>query len=216
MKSLILPLLLICPSSYSFLGQDTALLVQLISTTASQLNELERLVSNTEKYTKKMREYNELMQDEYFKAERIAYLAEEVAAKKEIENLNDLNGAIRNLKYSMSDLKSLMREYSKIKENEKQTIARSKVKKKLIRHKDKRAKAQVGYALRAQSTGRATQLTAQNTALIYETQLEMQDSQLDILNELSTANRLAAEEREDKRLKELKNKSNYKLTKVRP
>ena len=42
------------------ISSDTALLVELVTTTASQLNELEKLVSNAEKYTEKLQKYNEL------------------------------------------------------------------------------------------------------------------------------------------------------------
>ena len=56
----------ISPHSYAVFGQDTALLVELVTTTASQLNEMEKLVSNSEKYTRQMQKYNELFEDEYF------------------------------------------------------------------------------------------------------------------------------------------------------
>ena len=48
-----------------------------------------------------MQHYNELFQDEYFRAERILYLAESLASKKEINDLGELNSAIRELKYSI-------------------------------------------------------------------------------------------------------------------
>ena len=51
----------------SMFGEETAVLIEIASTTASQLNELEQLVTNAEKYTKKMQEYNELMMDHYRK-----------------------------------------------------------------------------------------------------------------------------------------------------
>ena len=73
-------LLLSMKAQSQIISSDTALLVELVTTTASQLNELEKLVSNAEKYTAKMQKYNELFQDEYFRAERVLYLAESVAA----------------------------------------------------------------------------------------------------------------------------------------
>lgn len=75
-------MLLTLPSYSQIISSDTALLVELVTTTASQLNELEKLVSNAEKYTAKMQQYNELFQDEYFRAERVLYIAESLAAKK--------------------------------------------------------------------------------------------------------------------------------------
>jgi hypothetical protein len=198
---------------FAVFGQDTAILVQLVTTTASQLNELEKLASNAERYTKRMRQYNELFQDEYFKAQRIAYLAEEVASKKEVKNLNDLNFAIRNLKYSMSELKSLMLDYAKIKEGESKTKQVTKIKKRLNHLKMKRAKAQVANSITSKHTGRSTQLTAQNTALIYESQLHIQNNQRESINLLSTNNRLLAEELEDKRLDDIKKRRFYNLPK---
>ena len=107
-KLLIVFLSLISFRSFAIIGADTALMVQLVTNTANQINELEKLVTNTEKYTKKMREYNELAEDNYFRGERVLYLAESLAAKNEVKNLGELNGAIRELKYNMSDLKELM------------------------------------------------------------------------------------------------------------
>ena len=107
--------LVFCVNVHSqIISSDTALLVELVTTTASQLNELEKLVSNAEKYTEKMQHYNELFQDEYFRAERILYLAESLASKKEINDLGELNSAIRELKYSILDMKELLRDYAKI------------------------------------------------------------------------------------------------------
>ena len=76
---------LISFKSYAFIGfgTATAILVELVTTTASQLNELETLVTNAEKHTQRMQEYNILLQDEYFRAQRVLYVAESVAAKKE-------------------------------------------------------------------------------------------------------------------------------------
>lgn len=193
------------------ISSDTALLVELVTTTASQLNELEKLVSNAEKYTAKMQKYNELFQDEYFRAERVLYIAESLAAKKEVANLGDLNWAIRELKYSMSELKELMREYAAIKNDEDKTKSQVKIQKKLNDRKDKIAKGQVNKAIKAKTTGRATQLTAQNTAMIYESNVGMHNTQLEILEKVSTTNRLLAEQMEEKRLEQIEKKESYNI-----
>lgn len=190
-------------SSFAIFGADTALMIQLVSTTASQLNELERLVSNTEKYTKKMREYNELYEDQNFRAQRVLYLAESLAAKKNIEGLGDLNSAIRDLKYNMEELQGLMKEYAKIKDDEKRTKVYVEENQKLNELSTKQAKIQVAHSIEAKTSGRADQLTAQNTALIYENQLKLEEIQLQMLQTQKTANRLKAEELEDKRLDEM-------------
>ncbi len=168
-------------------------------------------MTNAERYTKKMQHYNELFQDEYFKAERIAYLVEELASKKKIEDLESLNFAIRELKYSMEELRYLMKEYATIKGEENKTKGLVQIQKKLNKRKTNRARQQVNYSIKSGTTGRSTQLTAQNTALIHETQVEMQNTQLDILEKVATTNRLLAEDMEDKRRKQLEKEKSYKL-----
>lgn len=189
--------------SFAIVGADTAMMIQLVTNTANQINELERLVTNTEKYTQKMREYSELADDHYFRAERVLYIAQELAAKKEVQNLGELNGAIRELKYNMNDLKELMQKYSEIKDDEKKTTVYVDLNKKLSEQDEKRAEKQVTNSLNAKNTGRANQLTAQNTALLLENQVKMQEVQLEMLKTQKTANRLKAEELEDKRLEEM-------------
>ena len=202
-------LLLSMKAQSQIISSDTALLVELVTTTASQLNELEKLVSNAEKYTAKMQKYNELFQDEYFRAERVLYLAESVAAKKEVANLGDLNWAIRELKYSMEEMRELMKEYSLIKKEEKRTKAQVKIEKKVNARKENVAQSQVKKAIDAKTTGRATQLTAQNTAMIYESNVDMHNTQLEILEKVSTTNRLLAEQLEQKRLEQMEKEQSY-------
>ena len=189
--------------THAIIGEESAMMIQLVTNTAHQINELEQLVSNTEKYTQRLREYSELTEDHYFRAERVLYLAEELAAKKEVQNLGQLNGAIRELKYNMSDLKELMQKYASIKEDEKRTERYVELNKKLNNEKSKRAEKQVLNSINARNVGRANQLTAQNTAMILENQVKMQEVQLEMLKAQKTANRLKAEELEDKRLEEM-------------
>ena len=213
MKKLILfTSFLVSFNSFAIVGTDTAMMIQLVTNTANQINELERLVSNTEKYTQKMREYSELVEDNYFRAERTLYLAEELAAKKEVQNLAELNGAIRELKYNMSELKEMMQRYANIKQDEKRTETYVEVNKKLNEQQVKRAEKQVANSISAKNTGRASQLTAQNTALLLENQVKMQQIQLEMLKTQKMANRLKAEELEDKRLEEINRNKFYNKT----
>jgi hypothetical protein len=203
MKFILFFSLLVPLSCFAIVGEETAIMIQLVTTTASQLNELEKLVTNAEKYTQKMQQYNELVQDQYFRAERVMYLAEELAAKKDIANLGDLNVAIRDLKYNMGDLKELMKNYAEIKTDEKKTAVYVEKNKNLNELEKKRAEVQVTHSIDAKNAGRANQLTAQNTALIYENQLKQSEVQLELLKTQKTANRLKAEELEDKRLDDM-------------
>ncbi len=202
-------LLLSVKAQSQIISSDTALLVELVTTTASQLNELEKLVNNAEKYTARMQKYNELFQDEYFRAERVLYLAESVAAKKEVANLGELNWAIRELKYSMEEMRELMKEYSLIKKEEKRTKAQVEIEKELNARKERVAQSQVKKAIDAKTTGRATQLTAQNTAMIYESNVNMHNTQLEILEKVATTNRLLAEQLEQKRLEQMEKEQSY-------
>lgn len=202
-KTILTFLFLISVKANAIIGEESAMMIQLVTNTANQINELERLVSNTEKYTQRLREYSELTEDHYFRAERVLYLAEELAAKKEVQNLGQLNGAIRELKFNMSDLKELMQKYANIKEDEKRTERYVDLNKKLNTEKAKRAEKQVTNSINARNVGRANQLTAQNTAMILENQVKMHEVQLEMLKAQKTANRLKAEELEDKRLDEI-------------
>lgn len=212
MKFIIFGLMFSISISHAFLSSDTAVLLELVTTTASQLNELEKLVSNAEKYTEKMQKYNELVQDEYFRAERVLYLAESVAAKKEVQGLGDLNYAIRELKYSMSDMRELMKEYAVIKAEEDKTKRQVKTQKKTNDLKEKIAISQVNKSVGAKTSGRASQLTAQNTAMIYESNVDMHNTQLEILEKVSTTNRLLAEQMEEKRLEQMQKEQSYNMT----
>lgn len=212
MKFIIFGLMFLISTSHAFLSADTAVLLELVTTTASQLNELEKLVSNAEKYTEKMQKYNELVQDEYFRAERVLYLAESVAAKKEVQGLGDLNYAIRELKYSMSDMRELMKEYAVIKGEEDKTKRQVRTQKKTNDLKERIAVSQVNKSVGAKTSGRASQLTAQNTAMIYESNVDMHNTQLEILEKVSTTNRLLAEQMEEKRLEQMQKEQSYNMT----
>lgn len=208
---IILALTFVTGVNAQIVSSDTALLIELVTTTASQLNELEKLVSNAQKYTEKMQKYNELFQDEYFRAERVLYIAESLAAKKEVANLEDLNWAIRELRYSMSELQDLIKEYASIKNEEGKTKKQVKIQKKLNDRKEKIAKGQIDKSIKAKTTGRATQLTAQNTAMIYESNVDMHSTQLEILEKVSTTNRLLAEQMEEKRLEQIEKNETYDI-----
>lgn len=202
-KLLILFTFIMSFNCFGFVSTDSLMMIQLVTNTANQINELEKLVSNAEKYTQRMKQYNELVEDHTFRGERVIHLAESLAAKQNVENLGELNGAIRDLKYNMGDLKELMASYSKIKSDEKHTEVYVRENKKLNDQSLKRAEIQVTNSISAQNTGRASQLTAQNTALLLENQVKMQEVQLEMLKTQKTSNRLKAEELEDKRLDEM-------------
>lgn len=209
LSTCILGLTLALQANGSMFGEETAVLIEIATTTASQLNELEKLVSNADKYTKKLQEYNELFQDHYWRAERILFVAEALAAKKEAKDLGELNWAIRELKYSMAELKELMEEYKEIKNDEDRTRYMVSKQKEINKKKSEVAVHQIKSSAGAKTAGRANQITAQNTALTYEQNVEMHNTQLEILEKVSTTNRLLAEQMETKRFEEIERKRNY-------
>ena len=109
----------------------------------------------------------------------------------------------------MSEVQGLMREYAQIKNDEDKTKNSVKVGKKINKSKSKIAKHQVKSSVEAKTNKRTNQLAAQNTALIYEQSVDMHNTQLEILEKLSTTNRLLAEEMEEKRFKEIQKEKTY-------
>lgn len=193
----------------SIFGEETAILLQLVAQTAQEINELEKLVSNTEKYTKKIRQYNELIEDHWLRAERIKFLAEDIASRKDIKNLRSLNYTIRELKLSMSDLRSRLLEYDKIDQD-------SAIRKSIIKVQDKNArkleyiaKSQVRRSIGTKTNSGANKVTSENTALIYEEQLRMHKTQRQLLKEMSVTNSLLSREAKERESKEMKKRKMY-------
>jgi len=202
---------LISFNAHSFLGAGGSVgaVFDLVTTTASQLNELEKLVSSAQTYTKQMNQYNQLVRDEYFRAQRVLYLSEQVAKKRQVQNLGNLNRAIRELKSNMKNLEYVMEKYSIVQAKEVQTHQEVELEKKLNTHKQEIAKSQLEESVNASTQSRSNQLTAQNTALIYESQVGMHNSHLEVLKNTATTNRLMAEKMERERIKEMGLRRSY-------
>lgn len=185
-------LLFQCARATTFFApdSDTALLFELVSTTASQLNELEKLVTNTEKYTHKMREYNEIVEDHYFRAERMANLVDEMKTMTEMDekSLESLNDSIRNLREQLSSVKSLIRDYE-IRESKnidlEKTTKRNDSQLKRDQHL---AHIQLKRSEDVQSQKGANKLTAQNTALINKSMIDLKNQNNQILNKMAEQN----------------------------
>jgi len=178
----------------SIFGEENIVLGQILSTTIKELNELEKLISSTEKYTKKITEYNELVQDHLFKAQRIKLLARELSEKRQLEDLSDVNQGIREIDSSIENIQNLMSDYNKnisrvdLIQNSQNVSNSSQA------LKEKLAKRQIQKASSARSLKKVNQITSQNTGLIYETQLEMKKNQNQMIIELARNNKLKSEE----------------------
>lgn len=192
---------------------DTALLFNLVSNTASQLNELEKLVSNAEKYTGLMEKYNQIARDHYFRAERIQYIAQNYVelSKRDPKDLEGLNSAIRALKSETQSLKAMINEYrSDEAENE---VAETKLSDKV---KDSNrelsfANNQVMRSGEIHSTNEAQKMMAQNTALTYKAQVEGNQMNALIAEKLSEQNKLINRELKDEAVKKEEREKYYQI-----
>ena len=192
---------------------DTALLFNLVSNTASQLNELEKLVSNAEKYTGLMEKYNQIARDQYFRAERIHYLAQNYVelSKKNPRDLESLNSAIRSLKSETESLKSLIREY---RQDEAKNEYQEGVLGEKLRHSDQELNFANGQVIRSgeiSQTNEAQKMTAQNTSLIYKSQVENNQISSAIAEKLTEQNKLKNRELKDEAIKKDERDAYYKI-----
>jgi hypothetical protein len=171
---------------------DTALLFNLVTNTASQLNELEKLVSNAEKYTGLMEKYNQIARDQYFRAERIHYIAQNYVelSKRDPKDLDGLNSAIRALKSETESLRAMINEYRK-------DEAKNEVSENALGDKIRNSNAELGFAntqvIRSgdvHSTNEAQKMLAQNTALSYKAQVEGNQMSGVIAEKLTEQNKL--------------------------
>lgn len=192
---------------------DSALLFQLVTTTASQLNELEKLVTNAQKHTQQIEKYNQIAQDYYFRAERVHYIAQSYVelSQKNPNNLGDLNGAIRALKSETDSLKSMIDEY-------RSTEAKNELIESDIDRKAKRMDREVSFANHQlnrtgniQSTNQAQKLTAQNTGLIYKSQVENNQINHVMVSKLAEQNKLMARKLKEEKKQQLEKEKYYNL-----
>lgn len=171
---------------------DTALLVNLVTTTASQLNELEKLVTNSEKYTGLMDKYNQIARDEYFRAERISWIAQNYVdlSKRDPKDLEELNSAIRGLKSETATLKMLINEYKK--DEATNEILSDDLGQKMAKSNQELnfANSQVMRSGDVRSTNEAQKMIAQNSALSYKAQVESNQMNQLIAQKLAEQNKL--------------------------
>lgn len=182
---------------------DTAALFQLISLTASQLNELERLVSNAEKYTEKIEKYNNLINDKYYQLMLIQDIVNNYMTLQhvKIDDLGDINYILRNAIYDAKRLKELAAKY-KVKQmnsskQERKTVEQDRKLKKELNE----AKKHASRSASKNSSVAANQITAQNTAL---TQLKVSQSNVllnGIQNQNASRNELLFREASERKLK---------------
>ena len=192
---------------------DTALLVELLTTTAAQLNELELLVSNTQKLTGKIQKYNEIVIDHWYRAQRIAFLVEDLStlSSVKIKNLGEFNNAIRELKYNIQELEDLMVEYSILKiEGKKISQAADKDDLKIIKEK-MLADLQITRAHKVKTLGNIQKVNTQINAYSNKHLVDIKNKSNQQVKLLSSQNRLIAKEKEAAIKRELIKEEFYQL-----
>lgn len=194
---------------------DTALLFEICTNTASQLNELERLLTNAEKYTGLLEKYNQIAKDQYFRSQRIIYIAQNYVdlSKRDPKDLESLNSAIRALKSETESLKSLIAEY-------RTDEARNELQETDLSNRINRSNNEIGFAnsqvVRSgeiNSTNEAQKLTAQNTSLSYKALVEENQTAKLIAEKLSEQNKLLNRELKDESIKKDQRETYYSITK---
>lgn len=194
---------------------DTGLLFEIVTNTASQLNELEKLVSNAEKYTGLMEKYNQIAKDQYFRAERIHYIAQNYVelSKRDPKDLEGLNSAIRALRSETDSLKQLISEY-------RQDEARNEYQENTLGDRARKTNSEIGFANNqvsrsgdVKSTNEAQKMIAQNTSLSYKAQVEENQISNVIAEKLTEQNKLLNRNLKDEAILKDEKESYYKMAK---
>lgn len=94
---------------------DDLLLMQVVTNTAAQLNELEQLITNAEKHTQRLREISEIAEDKLYIAERVELWAMDLnyLANSDSMDLKAINDKIREIKMKRMDIDLLLQEMTK-------------------------------------------------------------------------------------------------------
>jgi hypothetical protein len=159
-------------------------LFQIVSNTAFQINELEELVSNTENYTKVLRETAEIAEDKIYLAERIELWADDMKYlfDKDEKGLERINSSIRNLKMQKEEL---IRIYSKLEFKKRKNQLAIKQEQNEIKRNSKALNSYKRSALRnprkssealkkiSQHTGASAYETAKTNLLVTKTNIEL-------------------------------------------
>ena len=200
-------------SSIFMPDSDTALLFDLVTTTAAQLNELERLVTNAQKLTGTVQKYNEIVIDHWYRAQRVTFLVEDLStlASSKITNLAELNHSIRELKNNIDSLENIMVEYGILKiQSEK--ISKSADKDDLKISKEKKlADLQIRRAHMLQNVGNLHKVNTQINAYSNKHLVDLKNKLNQQIKILSRKNEIDFMEKERRAKKMLKKKKFYNM-----
>ncbi|MCY4644380.1 MAG: hypothetical protein OXB88_07155 [Bacteriovoracales bacterium] len=213
----ILPVRIGVGSSFFAPDSDTALLIELATTTAAQLNELERLVTNAQKLTGSIQKYNEIVVDHWYRAQRIAFLVEDLSTLKstKIKNLGELNRSLRNLKHGLTELEDLMVRYGVLRvQNQNISKALDKDDLKIIKEK-MLAELQIKRAHKVTTVGNVQKVNAQINAYSNKHLVDLKNKANQQTKLLSIQNEIRALERERAAKKELLRREFYRMERTK-
>lgn len=214
---ILIPVRISISSSFFAPDSDTALLIELATTTASQLNELERLVSNTQKLTGNMQKYNEIVIGHWYRAQRLAFIIEDLStlSSTKIKNLAELNRSIRNLKHNLGELEDLMVKYGVLRVQS-QNISKAADKDDLKIIKEKMlADLQIKRTHEVKTLGNVQKVNAQINAYSNKHLVDLKNKANQQIKLISTQNEMMARERERAAKQELLKREFYQLQRKR-
>ena len=192
---------------------DTALLVELLTTTAAQLNELEQLVTNAEKLTGRIQKYNEVVVDHWYRAQRIAFIVDDLKtlSSTKIKNLGDLNSSIRQLKNNIQELEDIIIKYGLIQlESQKVSKAANHNDLQIIKEK-MLADIQITRAHKVETVGNIHKVNAQINAYSNKHLTDLKNMSNQQIKLLSIQNEIMAREKEQEAKKELLRREYYNI-----
>ena len=200
-------------SSLFMPDSDTAILLELVITTVSQLNELEKLVSNAEKLTGKIQQYNEVVISQWYRAQRIAFIVDDLSTihSTRITNLGELNRAIRDLKDNIKTLEDMMMEYDMVRvSSNKMSKAADRDDLTIMREKNL-AELQIEYAHSAKNVGNLQKINTQINSYSNKHLVDLKNKSNQQIKLMSIRNEVEAMEKEKSLQKEMKIKKFYDL-----
>ncbi|MBC7540155.1 MAG: hypothetical protein H7281_15125 [Bacteriovorax sp.] len=157
-------------SAFGIPDSDTALLMSLVSNTASQITRLEQLITETDKHTKLFRDTVETVEEKYEVVEQLESLADNYVrlSNSKPEDLSEINDAIENLKDQKSRLKDLIAQARNARDESDRVKGDAIIVDKKVRTDDSTAKRQI---IKSFSAGKGfsknmERVNAQNTSLI--------------------------------------------------
>lgn len=148
MRSSIVILLLISMRSFAFISTGDVALVQIASNTLSQLRDLKEIITETREFNEQFEAIHSRVETAIWKADRFTMWMEDIKRmqESEIENLDDFNAALWQIKSSKIELERMWKE--EVRQKKEGERLKSKIKKENTRDKN----ARLRYASGAKSS----------------------------------------------------------------